>query len=438
MSQLGEASLTSKASLRERLEEARARTFQLLEPVADSDLMTQHSPLMSPLVWDLGHIGNFEELWLVQRLSGARPVNPRYDDMYDAFEHPRRTRARLPLLDRRQCVEYLAAVRASALESLDRADLEVGEQLVRAGFVFNMVIQHEHQHNETMLATLQLMGAPGYRPDIPPRGVSTPPAQDMVFVESGTFIMGTDDRTAAYDNERSAHEVFLPGFWIDTAPVSNGEYAEFIDDGGYHRPELYSEAGREWLASAAVEAPQFWERDSDRWYVNRFGHLLPLNSREPVQHVCYYEAEAFAHWRGKRLPTEAEWEKAASWDRDRGAKRPYPWGEEAPTPERANLDQLSFGPMETGAYPAGSSPYGCQQMIGDVWEWVASDFRRYPGFQAYPYREYSEVFFGNEYRVLRGGSWATRPAAIRNTFRNWDYPIRRQIFAGFRCARDAE
>ena len=437
MARLRGSAPTLTACLRERLEEARARTDQLLAPVSDADLMKQHNGLMSPLVWDLGHIGNFEELWLVQRLRGVRPTNPQYDDMYDAFEHPRRTRASLPLLDRQQCVDYLAAVRSSALEALRAADLENGDPLVRDGFVFNMLVQHEYQHNETMLATLQLMGPPGYRPRIPRRLTGPAPMQEMVIVEAGAFVMGTDDRTVAYDNERSAHEVFLPSFWIDTAPVSNAAYSEFIEDGGYRRPELYSQAGRDWLASARVEAPQFWERHDGGWQVNRFGHLAPLSPNEPVQHVCYYEAEAYARWRGKRLPTEAEWEKAASWDPERQSKRLYPWGNELPSPEHANLDQLSFGPMEIGAYPAGSSWYGCHQMIGDVWEWVASDFRGYPGFQAWPYREYSEVFFGDEYRMLRGGSWGTRPGVIRNTFRNWDYPIRRQIFSGFRCARDA-
>jgi gamma-glutamyl hercynylcysteine S-oxide synthase len=437
MATLRESQSVLKQSLQERLEEARARTNWLLAPVSDEDLSKQHNVLMSPLVWDLGHIGNFEELWSVQCLQGTRPTNPQYDDMYDAFEHPRRTRASLPLLDRAECIEYLAAVRASALAALRDADLDGEDPLVRAGFVFNMIVQHEYQHNETMLATLQLMGPPGYRPEIPPRRTGAPPTRDMVLVEEGSFVMGTDDRTVAYDNERAAHELFLPSFWIDTAPVSNAAYAAFIEDGGYRRPELYSPGGREWLESAGVEAPQFWERHGDGWHVNRFGHFSPVNPNEPVQHLCFYEAEAFARWCGKRLPTEAEWEKAASWDPERQEKRLYPWGNEPPTAEHANLDQLSFGPMEFGAYPLGVSWYGCHQMIGDVWEWVASDFRGYPGFQAWPYREYSEVFFGDDYRMLRGGSWATRPGVIRNTFRNWDYPIRRQIFSGFRCARDA-
>ena len=438
MAQLVERGSALKGRLRDQLEEARARTYRLLAPVSDANLMKQHNVLMSPLAWDLGHIGNFEELWLVQRLQGKGPSNPQYDDIYDAFEHPRRTRASLPILDRQQCRDYLAAVRESALQGLANADLDSDDELVRDGFVFNMIIQHEYQHNETMLATLQLMDAPGYRPVIPPRRAGSLPNQDMVLVEAGSFIMGTDDRSAAYDNERPAHEVFLPTFWIDTAPVSNAAYAEFIADGGYRRPDLYSEAGKAWLASAGVEAPQFWAPHADGWSVNRYGYLQPLNPREPVQHVCYYEAEAFARWAGKRLPSEAEWEKAASWDPRAGKKRLYPWGDDPPSSERANLDQLGFGPMEFGVYPDGSSPYGCHQMIGDVWEWVASDFQGYPGFRFFPYREYSEVFFGTEYRMLRGGSWATSPGVIRNTFRNWDYPIRRQIFSGFRCARDAE
>jgi iron(II)-dependent oxidoreductase len=256
-------------------------------------------------------------------------------------------------------------------------------------------------------------------------------------VAEGSFVLGTDDRQCAYDNERPAHEVTLPAFWIDAGPVTNEAYLGFVLDGGYKRSQLWSPGGWAWLTGTQAKAPQFWEQHGGEWVVNTFGHVLPLNPRQPVQHVCFYEAEAFAAWAGTRLPTEAEWEKAASWDATAGRKRLYPWGDEQPTPDHANLDQLSFQPMEVGAYPEGVSPYGCHQMIGDVWEWVNTDFYGYPGFEAWPYREYSEVFFGDEYKMLRGGSWATRPGAIRNTFRNWDYPIRRQIFSGFRCARDA-
>ncbi|MBM2812106.1 MAG: ergothioneine biosynthesis protein EgtB [Chloroflexi bacterium] len=260
----------------------------------------------------------------------------------------------------------------------------------------------------------------------------------MVLVPAGPFIMGTDDRTAAYDNERPAHQVYLPSFSIDVTPVTNGAYADFVESDGYRSLEHWSEGGRSWLAATEAHRPHFWERDGAGWIEDTFAHKRPLNPRQPVQHVCFYEAEAYAHWAGKRLPTEAEWEKAASWDPEGGVKRAYPWGDESPTPEHANLDQLNFSTMEVGAYPRGVSAYGCHQMIGDVWEWVNTDFCGYQGFVAWPYAEYSEVFFGPEYKMLRGGSWATRPGVIRNTFRNWDYPIRRQIFSGFRCARDAE
>ncbi|MEA2639457.1 MAG: gamma-glutamyl hercynylcysteine S-oxide synthase, partial [Chloroflexota bacterium] len=302
---------------------------------------------------------------------------------------------------------------------------------------FEMIIQHEYQHDETLLATLQLMAAPGYRPFVPPTRCGTPPAQAEVLVEGGPFVMGTDDRTVAYDNERPAHVHEVPSFWIDTTPVSNAAYLRFIEAGGYKQPAYWSEKGRAWLADSSAYAPQFWEQRNGAWAVDTYGWVAPLNPQQPVQHVCFYEAEAYARWTGKRLPTEAEWEKAASWDPVRRTKLVYPWGDEPPSAERANLDQLSFAPAEVGAYPRGVSPYGCQQMIGDVWEWVDTDFYGYPGFEAWPYREYSEVFFGDEYKMLRGGSWAVRPGVTRTTFRNWDYPIRRQIFSGFRCARNA-
>ena len=427
-----------KADLATRLEEARARTWTLIDPLNDADTRKQHNPLMSPLVWDVAHIGNFEELWLVQELGKRPSINPTYDQIYDAFKNPRREREQLPLLDRHQCREYLAAVRAHALVHLEQLDLEAPDPLTHDGYVFEMIIQHEYQHNETMLATLQLMADPGYQPEIPPIRAGMPTFSEMILVDAGPFIMGTADRVMAYDNERSPHELSLPAFWIDTVPVTNEAYCRFIADGGYSRPELWAAQGQAWLGESGASAPQFWERRSDGWWVNTFGHWRPMNPNQPVQHVCYWEADAFARWTGKRLPTEAEWEKAASWDPAAGRKRLYPWGDDAPNQELANLDQLNWQPSEVGAHPQGASAYGCQQMIGDVWEWVSSDFLAYPGFEAFPYKEYSEVFFGSDYKVLRGGSWAVRPGAIRNTFRNWDYPIRRQIFSGFRCARDAQ
>jgi iron(II)-dependent oxidoreductase len=420
------------------LDAARRRSLDLLEPLDEADLVRQHSPLMSPLVWDLAHVGNYEDLWLLRAL-GRPGVGPELDDIYDAFRHPRRDRPALPMLDPTSARAYLREVRGRALDHLERAQLDGDDPLVGRGFVYGMVIQHEQQHDETMLATLNLMAAPGYRPDAPaPPGAATVAVPDEVFVAAGPFEMGTGTDPWAYDNERPAHEVDVAAFWIDAAPVTNGQYAAFVDDGGYADPQWWQGAGWAWRQEAGLEHPQFWRRDGARtaWLRTRFGFTEPVPPAEPVQHVCWYEADAYARWAGKRLPTEAEWEKAAAWDQSRAVTRRYPWGDSAPDADRANLGQCHFGPAPVGAYPQGASAYGCVQMIGDVWEWTASDFRPYPGFVSHPYREYSEVFYGPDYKVLRGGSWATDPSAIRNTFRNWDYPIRRQIFAGFRCARD--
>ncbi|HEX2041244.1 MAG TPA: SUMF1/EgtB/PvdO family nonheme iron enzyme [Acidimicrobiales bacterium] len=246
---------------------------------------------------------------------------------------------------------------------------------------------------------------------------------------------GTDDEAWAYDNERPAHVVDLPAFRIDAAPVANRAYARFVANGGYDDPRWWTEEGWAWRQKEDLRHPQFWRAEGGgRWSRLRFGWREDLPLDEPVQHVCWYEAAAYARWAGKRLPTEAEWEKAASWGPE-GVKRRFPWGD-AEDEHRANLGQTHFRPAAVGAYPGGASAYGCHQMVGDVWEWTSSDFEPYPGFATFPYREYSEVFFGSGYKVLRGGSWATSPLAVRTTFRNWDHPIRRQIFAGFRCARD--
>jgi iron(II)-dependent oxidoreductase len=259
----------------------------------------------------------------------------------------------------------------------------------------------------------------------------------MAIVPAGSFEMGTDDRRWALDNERPAHEVWVDRFRIDLHPTTNGEYLRFVEDGGYAQPSLWSELGRAWLAEARPAHPAMWLRLSDgSWWERAFGQIVPLVLDQPVVHVSWFEADAYARWAGKRLPTEAEWEKAASWDLERGTKRRYPWGDRPPTPELANLDQTTFRPAAVGAYPGGRSYFGCHQMLGDVWEWTATDFGPYPGFEAFPYAEYSEAHFDEGYKVLRGGAWATQPIAIRNTFRNWDLPERRQIFAGFRCAAD--
>jgi iron(II)-dependent oxidoreductase len=417
-----------------QLARARARTAGLAEAVDDDDLVRQHSPVMSPLVWDLAHVGNQEELWLVRDVGGREPVRQDIDQLYDAFRHPRRDRPQLPLLPPAEARGYLATVREKVHDVLERVEL-AGRRLVDGGFAFGMIVQHEQQHDETMLATHQLragepvLAAP---PPPPPRAV----VAGEVVVPGGPFTMGTSTEPWALDNERPAHRVGLPAFAIDAAPVTNGQYAMFIADGGYDDPRWWTAQGWEHRRAAGLVTPMHWVRDGDGWAYTRFGRTSPVISDEPVVHVCFHEAQAYAAWAGKRLPTEPEWEKAARFDPATGKSRRYPWGDADPTPEHANLGQRHLSPAPVGAYPAGASPLGVHQLIGDVWEWVDSEFAGYPGFTAFPYREYSEVFFGPDYRVLRGGSFGTDPAACRGTFRNWDYPIRRQIFAGFRCARD--
>lgn len=421
------------------LAEARARTLLLTASLTDEDLRRQHDPLMSPIVWDLGHIGHFEDVWLRENLRSADVGSEGLRGIYNPFENPRAVRDSLPLPTLLECRSYLANVRRAVLEELAARGVTGDTRLLEDGFVYRMVLQHEYQHNETILQTLQLKQGEPYRA---PRQLAPPSAQgersgeEMVRFEGGTVTFGTDDRSAAYDNERPRHPVDVAPFEIDVHPVTNGEYRRFVEAGGYAADEIWSEAGLAWRDEEGLTAPKYWLRVDDQWAERFMDRIVPLDPTRPVCHVCFWEAEAFARWAGKRLPTEVEWETAAAWDPDTGTARTYPWGEEAPTPLHANLDALFFETTPVGAYPEGRSALGCDDMLGNVWEWTASDFTAYPGYETFPYPEYSEAFFGDEYRVLRGGSWATRFGAIRNTFRNWDYPIRRQIFSGFRCARD--
>ena len=362
--------------------------------MSDEDLDRVHHELMSPLVWDLGHIAAFEDLWLCQRAGGLEPLEPDLAIVYDASEMPRAERGDIPYLRRDEALAYMDAVRERALGVLEREG---------GGPLWDMLVQHEHQHNETMLQTLQLAAPGTYSPERTPAEAVTAD-EGMVTVGAGPFRMGFPGDGFAYDNERPAHTVELPAFEIDRAPVTNAAFAEFMEDGGYARRSLWSEAGWEWRSREGVKRPLYWTGDGRE---RRFDSTEALEPGLPVMHVSWLEADAYARWRGARLPTEAEWEKAAA-IHGKG---------------HGHLDQLDFGPGAAGPF------------VGDCWEWTSTWFGGYPGFQAFPYREYSEVFFGQEYRVLRGASWATRPSVARATFRNWDFPERRQIFAGFRCAR---
>ncbi|MGI5358730.1 ergothioneine biosynthesis protein EgtB [Streptomyces sp. CA-252508] len=434
--------MTDHERLRRRaldaLTTARARTALLTSCVDDGELTAQHSPLMSPLVWDLAHISNQEEQWLWRAVAGREALRPEIDSIYDAFEHPRAARPALPLLPPAEARAYASDVRGRVLDVLERTPLEGGPALVDAAFAFGMVAQHEQQHDETMLITHQLRRGPAaLDAPAPPPGPGTADLPAEVLVPGGPFTMGTSAEPWALDNERPAHTRVVPAFFIDTVPVTNGAYMAFIADGGYGDERWWAPEGWAQIRAHGIGAPLFWRREGGQWLRRRFGVVEPVPEDEPVLHVSWYEADAYARWAGRRLPTEEEWEKAARHDPVSGRSLRHPWGDDDPTPEHANLGQRHLRPAPAGSYPAGRSPLGVRQLIGDVWEWTSSDFLPYPGFVAFPYREYSEVFFGPGHKVLRGGSFAVDPVACRGTFRNWDLPVRRQIFSGFRTARDA-
>ena len=371
-------SSASKAAIAEALSEARERTFALVEPLSDAQLNTVYSPILSPLAWDLGHIANFEELWLVRTIGGREPLHGELGRFYDAIENPRKIRGELPILRDAELRGYLADVRERTLDVLE--DVEIGadaeDPLLRDGFVYEMLLAHELQHNETMLQLLQLVdgyelpSTVSFERDASRLGAGGSGEPGMVAIEAGEHEVGARDRGFAYDNERPRHSVELAAFEIDRTPVTNGAYIAYMEDTG-------------------SEPPLYWEREGDAWVDAARGRRDPIDPSHPVVHVSWGGADGFARWAGKRLPTEFEWEAA-----------------------RPHIDGLGHG-----------------------WEWTSSDFLAYPGFAAFPYREYSEVFFGDEYKVLRGSSWATHPRVARPTFRNWDLPQRRQIFAGLRCAR---
>ena len=428
--------MTSRERLAGDLERARTRTLRLVD-FDDDELRRQYDPLMSPLVWDLAHIGQQEELWLLRGGDPDRPgiLPPPVEGLYDAFEHSRASRVELPLLSPNEARSYCRTVRSAALDALDALpDDPAGDH---AAFVYGMVVSHENQHDETMLQALNLRtGAallresadlPAGRPGI---------AGTSVLVPGGPFVLGVDaaDEPYSLDNERPAHVVDVPAFRIGRVPVTNGEWQQFVDDGGYTDAGWWSTRGWEHRLSAGLTAPQFWS--SDARTRTRFGHVEDIPADEPVQHVTYFEAEAYASWAGARLPTEVEWEKACAWDPATNARRRYPWGVDAPSEALGNLGGAALRPAPVGAYPAGASAYGVEQMLGDIWGWTTSPLRPWPGFVPMIYERYSQPFFDGDYRVLRGGSWAVESAILRPSFRNWDHPFRRQIFSGVRLAWD--
>jgi iron(II)-dependent oxidoreductase len=442
---------------------ARAATLGLFDLVPrEADLHESPGFGFRPVVWHLAHIGVFEAYWILQKVKGDASPDGRYERVFDPIATPREQSKELP--SRREMEAYLARVRARVLDFLARVPLDTvasGDPLLRDGYVFRLVLEHERQHQETLAYLLHMLDpskksrpaatevdGETARPSSTSAAAAAdsasdaPPSHDMIEVPAGEFQMGAVwNDLFAYDNERPAHAVSLPAFKIARAPVTNREFARFVAEGGYARREFWGDEGWSHREKENWQHPLYWSRDgassSSSWRVRTMFGEEALPPSHPVTGVSWYEAEAYARFAGKRLPTEAEWERAASWDAGHERKRLFAWGDEAPTYALCNFDLNLWGTTPVGAFKSGASATGCLDMTGNVWEWTSSKFAGYPNFRAFPYPEYSEVWFDEDHRVLRGGSWATSPSVLRTSFRNFFRRHFRIAFAGLRCAADA-
>ncbi|MGA9770250.1 MAG: SUMF1/EgtB/PvdO family nonheme iron enzyme [Blastocatellia bacterium] len=440
------------AEVADLMRESRRRTHELFSLVrAEYDLRRPPAPGFRPLLWHLGHVGAFEGYWILQRVKGDPTISPLYDRIFDPIKTPKEDSNNLPPIP--EIESYLARVREEALGFIDLVQAKDADPLLRDEYVFNMVIEHEYQHQETICCLLQMLDPqlkkrPDRRDDEPGSSNSSvivhpSSLSEMVSVAGGPFEMGSRGYPFAYDNEQPPHTVVLADFRIDRYPVTNASYAQFIEEGGYRTRSLWSDEGWGWKEKNSIDRPLYWSQAAGRgWRVQEMFEETELAPDHPVTGVSWHEACAFARWAGKRLPTEAEWEKAASWDAAREKKRRFSWGDDlswsddAARARVANFEFRNWGTTAVNAYPEGASAYGSIDMTGNAWEWTSTTFAGYPGFEAYPYPEYSEIWFDGDHRILKGGSWATQLPLLRCSFRNFWRPGFRIAFAGFRCAAD--
>ena len=413
--------------------EIRACTLDLVSDLSHEELLGPRLAIVNPPLWEIGHVGWFHEKWVLRHWSEQKPLFENGDALYDsgAVDHDIRWDLRLP--GRQDTFDYIEQIRKNVTERL--GEQEPGSE----GTYFVLLgLLHECMHAEAFTYTRQThaYGYPLFR-DLSERDpVSSSEAiRGDVDIPGGSFELGANhDQLFVFDNEKWGHRVEVNPFSMARTPVTQEDFVAFVEDEGYRRRDLWSPEGSVWKEKASAVHPVYWRRDvPGSWSRRHFDEWAPLEPRLPVLHVNWYEADAFCRWAGRRLPTEAEWEFAASQGED-GRKRPYPWGNEHPTSERANLNWAAHGCVPVDALPAGDSAYGCRQMVGNVWEWTSTDFGPYPEFAPDAYKEYSEPWF-HDHKVLRGGCWSTRSLLIRNTWRNFYQPHRRDVFAGFRtCA----
>ncbi len=413
--------------------DSRRRTLELIADLDDVQLLGPRLPTVNPPLWEIGHVAWFQERWVLRRADGRPSLRPDADALYDSAAVAHDRRWDLPLPPREQTLRYMAGVEEQILERLAHRPYPDDSSFTQ------LAVFHEDMHAEAFTYTRQTLG---YRyPRLSGGGDAGPAGADAswdgdVTVAGGVFPLGAEPGTPfVFDNEKWAHPVPLRPFMVARAPVTQAQFAAFVEDGGYRRRELWAAEGWAWRERAPAEHPVYWRREAGGWLRRDFDRWTPLEPYRPVVHVNWYEADAYCRWAGRRLPTEAEWEAAASGYGVEGPKRRFPWGEDADAgtgqPGRPGGRRC----VAVAAHAAGDSAYGCRQMIGNVWEWTADAFTPYPGFTPDPYKEYSAPWFG-DHKVLRGGCWATRGRLLRNTWRNFYRPDRRDVFAGFRtCAQ---
>ena len=440
------------AELIEALRETRARTLKLVDDLSDEQLIGPRLQIVNPLRWEIGHVAWFQEFWVLRHLGGQQPILKQGDELYDSARVAHDTRWDLPLLERDKTLAYMQRVLERVIEQTsDETRVLTDAEGYDQEYFLNLVLLHEQMHDEAITYTRQTLNypAPAFaainnvrfaQQDVLPAEINNDLKSDAE-IPGGKFTLGSvPGQGFIFDNEQLAAEVEIGAFAISKTAVTSGEFKNFVENAGYRRSELWTAQGWQWRTTANAEHPVYWRREGNgRWLQRNFDKWVALDERLPVIHVNRHEADAYCRWARRRLPTEAEWEMAASVEPVEGRgitthKRRYPWGDESPTSERANLDWSVLGCIPVDALAAGDSAFGCRQMIGNVWEWTASDFQPYPGFVAGPYKEYSEPWFG-DHKVLRGGCWATRSRLIHNSYRNFYTPERRDVWAGFRtCA----
>lgn len=430
-----------KNKIAEQMIAARADTLRLFDLVNEKHLHDSPGFGFRPIIWHLAHIGVFEAYWLLQRMQGMKALDERYERIFDPINTPREESKNLPT--RAEMEAFLTRVRERVLDYLDRASFETNDQLLRDAYVFRLVLEHEYQHQET-LAYLMHMLDPSLK--IAPNSEGSPnddavlksvsPVREMVLVDAGPFVLGSIWNSFAYDNELPARTIDLHSFKIDRLLTTNEEFARFVSEGGYEKREWWSDEGWEWRERENWRSPLYWKSENQGWRMQTMFDENDWQPEHPVTGVSWYEAEAYARFMGKRLPTESEWEKAASWDAEQNRKRRFAWGDEEPGSSLCNFHEQFRGTTAVGSFPDGASGYGVLDMTGNVWEWTSDSFSGYPGFKYFPYPEYSETWFDGDHRVLKGGSWATRAPLLRTSFRNFFRRHFRIGFAGIRLADD--